>query len=108
MNRSASIFVQGIRTNPGPWHIKTVGVHNRPEFQLCDFHGTPIAYILPPDNGISVEQFKQNCNAIKNTPLLLAALTEFAYSQTAQGIDPTDALIQLLKESGGVDITKQV
>jgi|TARA_B110000503_G_scaffold116782_1_gene176185 hypothetical protein len=104
MNKQASIFTQGNRTSPGPWHVKTVGPHNKPEFQLCDFHGTPIAYLLSPNNGITVEQFKHNCNALKNTPLLLAAIAEFAYSQTAQGIDPTTALITLLKESGGVDI----
>lgn len=107
--KSASIFVNGLRTNPGPWHIKTVGSANNPEYQLCDFHGKPFAYILPPhpDNS-TVEQFQHNRNALKNLPLTMAALLEATYTLHNLGYPPSQGLIDLIRDSGGPDLTDSV
>ena len=105
IHMSNSIFIQGIRTSPGPWHVKRVGADNRPEFEICDLHGKPIAYINPPHpDTCTPEQFQHNLAAFSNIPRLLAALTELAYTYESVVGSPESELLALIRDCGGVDV----
>lgn len=101
--------MSGIRTNPGPWHVKRTGPDNRPEFQICDLHGRVVALVNPPHpDSCTPEQFQHNLAAISSIPQLLAALTELAYTYESVVGQPERNLLDLIKRSGGVDVKGNV
>ena len=95
----------------GPWHVKRVGANNSPRYTLHDLHGNVIAEILAPDNpdrSYTPEQFRNTVNLILRSPVLLAALMEYALHEDVAHQGITQELADLIQECGGRDLQSRV
>lgn len=99
-----SIFIRGIQT-AAPWHTKRINNSKHPVDRICDLTGQPIADMIMPENkNYQPEQYRQNRTLITHAPQILAALLEATYTLHEMGIEPTDELRKLIKDSGGPDL----
>jgi hypothetical protein len=96
-----SIFLKGIQT-PAPWHTKRCQSTRQPVDRICDLNGTHIADMIMPDTrNYTPEQYRNNRNLVVNAPRILAALLEATYTLHEMGIEPSEELKKLIRDSGG-------
>ena len=108
MNQN-NAFLKYLKVSDAPWQLKQrhSDIPNEPITELRDLHGNHIADI-PSSRVIRPEAQRANRLAIRHAPQLLAALIEYVYHAHTNGIAIHADLVQLIKNSGGPDLSHVV
>ena len=110
MQGETNIFLRGLKAAPAPWQHKVVnaGTALRRD-EIVNYEGRNIIdFVLPGGDYTSVE-YKNTIALVANAPNLLAALIELVYNQQELlGATPEPALLELILQCGGPDLTQVV
>jgi len=110
MQGETNIFLRGLGAAPAPWQHKSVnlGLPNRRD-EIVDYEGRNIIDFALPGGGYTIEEYRNTLALVANAPNLLAALVELVYNQRELlGAVPEPALLELIKNCGGPDLTHVV
>jgi hypothetical protein len=108
MQGETNIFLRGLNCAPAPWQHKSVnlGLPNRRD-EIVDYEGRNIIDFALPGGGYTIEEYRNTLALVANAPNLLAALVELVYNQKELlGAVPEPALLELIKNCGGPDLTQ--